>query len=119
MYLRDPRRLPWMGRKLARAAIVSLLVTLAPAAAAHAGSSGTARGFAITVSPRVAGFSVQIGDLLGLGAVAGESVFVQQTQSGSTAEDRRAAREAKRSNLSVPEKTGAEAGLAWLEDGHW
>ena len=108
-----------MGRKLALAAFVSLLVTLAPAAAAHAESSGTARGFALVVSPRAVGFLVQIENLLGLGTGAGESVFAERTQSGSTAEDWRAAREAKRDNLSVPEKTGIEAGLAWLEDGHW
>ena len=108
-----------MGSKLALAAFVSLLVTLAPAAAAHAESSGTARGFALVVSPRAVGFLVQIENLLGLGTGAGESVFAERTQSGSTAEDWRAAREAKRDNLSVSEKTGIEAGLAWLEDGHW
>ncbi len=107
-----------MGRKLARAAIVSLLMILVPAAA-YAGSSGTARGFAIAAPGRAPGFSVEIADLLGLGAVARESAFVRQAQSGSTAEDWRAAREAKRSNLSAPEKTGVEARLAWLEDGHW
>ncbi|MCH7824161.1 MAG: hypothetical protein IH849_05115, partial [Acidobacteria bacterium] len=116
----DPRRPSWGQRKLARVTILLLLVTLAPAAAADAaGSSGTARGFAIRAPPRAAGFSVELTDLLGLGVVAGEPGFVQRTQSGSTAEDGRAAREAKRNNLSVPEKTGVEAGLAWLEDGHW
>ncbi len=114
----DPRRPPWGQRKLARVTILSLLVTLVPAAAAHAaGSSGTARGFAIAPPPRAAGFSVELTDLLGLGPVAGEPVFVQETQSSSTAEDWRAAREAKRNNLSGPVKTGIEAGLAWLEDG--
>lgn len=104
----------------ARITLLLLLMTLAPAAAAHAaGSAGTARGFAIGSPPRAAGFSVELADLLGWGPVAGGPVFAQQTQSGSTAANWRAAREAKRGDLSVPEKGGVEARLAWLEDGHW
>ena len=62
------------------------------------------------------GFIVTIADLVGPGLAA---VISQQSQSGSTAADLRARREAKRGDLSAPQKGGVEAGLAWLEDGHW
>ena len=68
---------------------------------------GTARGFAIGAADL---FSVEVA-----------AALAQQTSSGSTAEDWRSLREAKSGQLSAPQKTGAEAeaGLAWLEDGHW
>lgn len=77
--------------------------------------AGTSRGFVIDAPAEPARFVVPIESLLS----DDYAVFPQQTQSGSTAEDRRAAREAKRDNLSPPQRTGSEAGLAWLEDGHW
>ncbi len=77
---------------------------------------GTARGFPLGLPKTPRGFALDIGDLL---EVAPGAISAQQTQSGSTAEDRRAAREAKRNNLSPPQRAGMEAGLAWLEDGHW
>ena len=48
---------------------------------------------------------------------AGASPRVQE-QSGGTAAEWRALREAKRDQLAPPEKDGVEAGLAWVEDGH-
>ena len=66
---------------------------------------GTARGFAVGVADL---FSVEVA-----------AALAQQAQSGSTAADWRSLREAKSGQLSEPQKTGAEAGLAWLEDGHW
>ena len=115
------RNLERPGRRSAVAwgASAALLVTLAPALTVSAEPSGTARGLSISAPPPTPGFEVEIGDLLASGATASKASFSQQTQSGSTAQDWRAAREAKRGNLSVPQKTGAEAGLAWLEDGHW
>lgn len=77
---------------------------------------GTARGFVLGVPTTTAGFMLDMSDLLEVAPGGGPS---QQTQSGSTAEDWRAAREAKRNNLSPPQRAGMEAGLAWLEDGHW
>ena len=43
----------------------------------------------------------------------------QQGQSGGTAADLRAQRDAKRSNLEQPTLGTVEKGLAWLEEGHW
>lgn len=114
-YLAHSQRAPWLRCRFARSTIIALLVTLTPAAAIQAGPSGTSRGFPIAPPPRVAGFSVKIGDLLGLGVVSGESAFIQQAQSRSTADQWRTARQAKRNNLSVPEKTSIEAGLAWID----
>jgi len=90
-------------------------MALSLAAPLHAEPAGTSRGFALDAPADSAGFAVAIEDLLPAGYV----LSLQQTQSGSTAEDWRAAREAKRGNLAPPQRAGAEAGLAWLEDGHW
>jgi hypothetical protein len=43
----------------------------------------------------------------------------QRTQSGSTAEELMALREAKMAEVAPPEKDGVEKGLDWLHDGHW
>jgi hypothetical protein len=43
----------------------------------------------------------------------------QAPPGSSTAAAWRALREAKRDQLAEPQRTGVEAGLAWLEDGHW
>jgi len=86
------------------------------AAIAAAEPTGQARGLALVPSSAVTGFAVDLADLLDAEIVA---AIAQQSQSGSTAEDRRAAREAKRDKLSPPQRSGTEAGLAWLEDGHW
>ena len=77
--------------------------------------AGTSRGFALDAPSEPAGFVISIGSLLPADYVT----LAQQTQSGSTAEDWRNAREAKRDNVEPPQRAGAEAGLAWLEDGHW
>jgi len=43
----------------------------------------------------------------------------QRTQQGSTAEERKALREAKMAEVTPPEKDSVEKGLDWLDDGHW
>lgn len=77
--------------------------------------AGTSRGFVLDAPPAPAGFVFPIESLL----PADYASVLQQTQSGSTAEDWKAAREAKRNDLTEPQRAGVEAGLAWLEDGHW
>jgi hypothetical protein len=103
------------ARSLLAAALVSV-AALVPAQHVQAEPAGTARGFALGVPQTRPGFVLDIADLL---EVAPGGAPMKQTQSGSSAEDWRAAREAKRDNLSPPQRAGVEAGLAWLEDGHW
>ena len=105
-------------RALSRAAALTAVVAACLGAAANAAAEpgGQARGLSLSPRTAAAGFAVDVVDLLSPEVAAS---FSQQSQTGSTAEDRRAAREAKRSNLSPPQRTGTEAGLAWLEDGHW
>jgi len=115
------RRRPLDVARLLRGAISAAVIGIAAAAPVYAepaepaGPAGTAHGFFAATSA-APGFAVGVRELLG---EAPPAWVGQQTQSGSTAEDRRAAREAKRGNLAAPQRAGAEAGLAWLEDGHW
>ncbi len=106
---------PAEARPIGASPTRSAVVSASGGSRAVPAEPGTSRGFAFAVNSSAPskGFAVSLGALLPNGPAG------QQTQSGSTAEDRRAAREAKRGSLSAPERTGVEAGLAWLEDGHW
>ena len=95
---------------------VAAVACFAAAATAVAEPAGEARGLTLTPSSSGPGFALNLADLVDPEIVAS---IGQQTQSGSTAADRRAAREARRDNLTPPQRSGMEAGLALLEDGHW
>jgi len=57
---------------------------------------------------------------LGVAGVAGaEPLDPQRTQQGSTAEELKALREAKKAEVTPPEKDSVEKGLNWLDDGSW
>jgi hypothetical protein len=102
-------------RLLALASLLSLPVVLLPATA-HAEPHGTTRGFIVGLPTATPGFALGVADLIG---PSSWDAPAQRNQSGSTAEYRRSLREAKRDRLAEPQRTGVEAGLAWLEDGHW
>jgi len=102
---------------------MSLLAFAAPVGA-MAEPDGTARGLALGAAGAnrgfahaggTAGFVVSVGDLVDI--TTGDAP--QRTQSGSTGADLRALREARRGGIEAPQRAGVEAGLAWLEDGHW
>lgn len=78
-----------------------------------AGPEGTARGFILDMSPTAPGFFPD--------GFADEALATtrQEPQSGSTAAQLQARREAKRDGLAAPQQDGTEAALAWLEDGYW
>jgi len=111
-----------------RCLVAAPLLTLAlvVASPARAEPAGTARapaldapvpaGFVPADRQSVPGFVLEVPDLVAVAPGVGDA---QRSQSGSTAADLRALREAKRDAAVVPQRAGVEAGLAWLEDGHW
>ena len=115
LHFADPQWLPSARLKFARPAIVSLLALFTSVTGLNAEPLGTAREFAIALPPRVAGFPLKVDDLLRRNVVFGKTAFVQQTENGSTAGQWRTARQAKRTNLAVPEKTDVEAGVVWID----
>lgn len=74
---------------------------------------GTASGFVLDLPPTEPGFV-----FAAFGGKRLETAAPAQ-QSGGTAAQLRARREAKRAEAPEPEQDGVEAALAWLEDGHW
>jgi len=75
---------------------------------------GTAEG------TRVVTLVLALGVSLGFAGVASaEPLDPQRTQQGSTAEELKALREAKKDVVTPPEKDGVEKGLNWLDDGSW
>ena len=115
LHFAGPQWLPSARLKFARPAIVSLLALLTSVTGLNAEPLGTAQEFAIALPPRVAGFPLKVDDLLKSNVVFGKTAFVQQTENGSTAGQWRTARQAKRTNLAVPEKTDVEAGVVWID----
>ena len=94
----------WIPAGSAKAALSRSDAVGATISPAPSSPEGTARGFLLDLPPPTPGFVVAL---------------QQQQQSGGTAEQLRARREAKRGEIAEPEQGGVEAALAWLEDGHW
>ncbi|MGD8331933.1 MAG: hypothetical protein PVJ49_21040, partial [Acidobacteriota bacterium] len=97
--------------------VLSVIAFIVPAGV-MAEPEGTARGFAFTAAPSkrvfaaqpgTAGFALSLPDPV----IPAPAAAPQRTQSGSTAVDLRALREAKRGGLEAPQRAGVEAGLAW------